>query len=49
MKPKPDLEVSAMWVMYSRRRDRERFDGINVANRVFNVPPEKWTKWRGPV
>ena len=43
----PDLEICAMWVMYSRRRDRERFESRNVANRIFGVPRERWAVWRG--
>lgn len=44
-----DREVVRHWIRYEKWRARERWSTINVANRIFSVPVEKWAKWRGSV
>lgn len=39
-----DRENAAHWIIYARRRDCERWETINLANRIFNVPREQWAR-----
>lgn len=45
--PESDAETAYHWTVYARRRDRERFETRNIANRIMGVPRERWAIWRG--